>query len=66
MDDRETNAMFLTIFYFFIIAMPWIYSINRKLFDALAILALGFLGLIAVVAIFALVYSYFHNLLDGE
>lgn len=66
MDDREAHALFLTILYFFVIVMPWIYSINRKLFDVLAIIALGFLGLIAVVVIFFLVFSYFNNLLDGE
>ena len=66
MNDRETNALLLTIFYFFILAIPWIYSINRKLFEVLAIIALGFLGIITAVTIFILVFTYFHNLLDGE
>ena len=66
MDDKESQALLLTIAYFFILAMPWIYSINRKLFDALAVMALVLLGLIAVMFIFFLVLYYFENLLDGK
>lgn len=66
MNDKETYALSLTILYFLILAMPWIYSTNTKLFNALAIIALDFLGLIAAVVIVLLVFSYFLNLLDGE
>lgn len=66
MDDKESQALLLTIVYFLILAIPWIYSINRKLFDALAVMALVPLGLMAVMFIFSLVFIYFQNLLNGK
>lgn len=66
MFDKEIEAMLLPLVYFLILALPWIYSINPKLFDALAIIALVFLGLMTAVIIFFFVFTYFfHNLLNG-
>jgi uncharacterized protein YybS (DUF2232 family) len=62
--DRESKAALFTFLYFLILAAPWLYSYNRQVFNAIVFLALGALGLLLAITIFALIFTYFHSLLD--
>jgi hypothetical protein len=61
---KETQAFFLTILYFLLLAAPWLYSYNRQVFNAIFLTLLVILGFCLVAVIFFAMCSYFYSFLD--